>query len=104
MQVIKEQRVVKKSYLQSGACRVTFSLPAEANAKSACLCGTFNGWDKTSHPMKQLKNGGFSISLTLPPGEYAFRYYLDEKRWENDWAADEYRPNPFGSEDSILKV
>ncbi len=96
--------MLKKSYLKSGACRVTFSLPAEIGAHSACLCGTFNDWDKKSHPMKPLKNGSFSITLTLQPGEYAFRYYLDGQRWENDWQADLYRTNPFGSEDSIVKV
>ncbi len=33
-----------------------------------------------------------------------FRYLLDGERWENDWAADGYVPNPFGSEDSLLEV
>jgi len=96
--------MVKKSYLKNGNCRVTFTLAAESGAKSVSLCGTFNDWNNESHPMKQLKSGVFSVSLTLQPGEYHFRYYLDGKRWENDWEAEEYRANPFGSEDSIIKV
>jgi 1,4-alpha-glucan branching enzyme len=96
--------MLKKSYLKNGSCRVTFSLPAKVGAKSASLCGTFNDWNKETHPMKRLKNGNFSVSLTLQPGEYHFRYYLDSQRWENDWEADEYRTNPFGSDDSIIKV
>jgi 1,4-alpha-glucan branching enzyme len=96
--------VLKKTYLKNASCRATFSLPAEIGAKSASLCGSFNGWDKGALPMKQLKDGSFSISVTLKPGEYAFRYLLDGEHWENDWQADEYRPNPFGTEDSIIKV
>ncbi len=96
--------MLKKSYLKNGNCRVTFTLSAEAGAESAALCGTFNEWNKESHPMKRLKNGTFSVTLTLQPGEHRFRYYVDGKRWENDWEAEEYRANPFGSEDSIVKV
>ncbi len=96
--------MLKKSYLKNGNCRVTFSLPAKVDAESASLCGAFNKWDKNAHPMKRLKNGMFSITITLPPGEYRFRYYLDDHHWENDWEADEYRANPFGTEDSIVKV
>ena len=54
--------------------------------------------------MKKLKSGVFSTSITLARGEYRFRYYLDGQRWENDWEADEYRANDFGSEDSVVKV
>lgn len=85
--------------------RVTFTLPAEANAQSACLCGDFNEWDKTSHPMKKKKDGSFSLTLELEAGRhYHFRYFLDGERWENDWEADAYAPNPFGSEDSVLNL
>jgi hypothetical protein len=35
---------------------------------------------------------------------YRFRYLLDESRWENDWKADRYEPNPFGSDDSIVDL
>jgi hypothetical protein len=29
---------------------------------------------------------------------------LDGERWENDWAADGYAPNNFGTEDSVVKT
>ncbi len=32
------------------------------------------------------------------------KYLLDGERWENDWAADGYVPNPFASEDSVVEV
>jgi hypothetical protein len=36
--------------------------------------------------------------------EYKFRYLIDDSRWENDWNADRYIPNSFGSEDSLVIV
>ena len=97
---------MKKAYTKTGRlCRVTFELPPEVQAKSATLCGEFNSWDLKSHPMKKLKTGGFSLTVSLEPGrQYRFRYLLDGARWENDWSADAYLPNTMGSEDSIVKV
>jgi 1,4-alpha-glucan branching enzyme len=96
----------KKTFNKSGkTCRVTFALPDEVGAKKVHLCGEFNGWDEKSHPMKRRKDGRFSTTLTLETGrDYRFRYLLDGKRWENDWQADAYVPNTFGSEDSVIQV
>ena len=50
-------------------------------------------------------DGGFLITLILAIGhDYRFRFTLDGQRWESDWAADAYVPNPFGTEDSILRL
>ena len=98
--------MLKKSYTKTGKiCRVTFRLPAEAGAKTAALCGEFNGWSPIANPMKKLKDGGFSTTVSLEPEQsYRFRYWLDDERWENDWQADAYEANEFGSEDSLVKV
>jgi 1,4-alpha-glucan branching enzyme len=83
--------------------RVTFVLPAEAQAETVCLCGDFNGWDKGAHPMIKQKDGSFKLTLELAAGHhYHFRYFLNGERWENDWKADAYVPNPFGGEDSVI--
>ena len=96
--------MLKKRISKDGKkCRVTFELPADAKAETAALCGEFNDWDKDALPMKKLKSGKFTAATTLETGtEYRFRYWLDGKRWENDWDADAYKANEFGSEDSIL--
>ena len=98
--------MLKKSYSKTGRfCRVTFKLPAEVEAETAMLCGDFNEWSEESHVMKKLKDGSFSLTLSLPANNaYRFRYLLDGERWENDWAADEYLPNTFGADDSVLKI
>jgi len=97
---------MKKTYMKSGeTCRVTFELPAEVNAKTVVLCGEFNNWDKNQYQLKPRKKGNFSITISLETGkEYRFRYWIDGERWENDWDADKYIPNEFGSEDSVVVV
>jgi 1,4-alpha-glucan branching enzyme len=98
--------VLKKNYSKTGKfCRVTFKLPAEVNAETAALCGDFNNWDTDTYLIKHLKAGGFSTTISLPAGKsYRFRYLLDGKRWENDWDADAYVPNEYGSDDSMVEV
>ncbi|NHZ72616.1 MAG: glycoside hydrolase [Aquificales bacterium] len=98
--------MLKKSYSKTGkVCRVTFKLPAEVGAETAVLCGDFNAWRVEDHPMKKLKDGSFSATVSLNPGKaYRFRYFLDGERWENDWEADEYLPNSHGEDDSVVAV
>ena len=60
---------------------------------------------KAPKKMRRYKDGNFKASVTLETGKsYRFRYRLDGERWENDWEADAYAPNEFGSEDSIVEV
>lgn len=98
--------MLKKSVAKSGkTCRVTFNVPADVEAKKVFLCGDFNDWNEKSHPLTRRKDGRFSTTLTLETGrEFRFRYLLDGERWENDWEADGYLPNEYGSEDSIIKL
>jgi len=98
--------VLTKNYTKTGNyCRVTFRLPAEVGAETAALCGEFNGWNQAANPMKKLKDGSFSATVSLESGNsYRFRYLLDGTRWENDWEADSYAPNEHGSDDSIVEV
>jgi hypothetical protein len=99
---------IRKVYLKTSAsCKVTFTIPKEAadGAREVSIAGDFNGWDKEASPMKRLKNGDFKVTLELPSNrDYVYRYCIDGCRWENDWRADEYRPNPYGSDDSVVIV
>jgi len=99
---------IKKEYVKSNlSCRVTFRLPKEAvrDAKAVTLVGDFNNWNTTETKMKRLPNGDFKATLELPRNrEYKFRYLIDYTRWENDWCADKYIPNEYGSDDSVVIV
>ena len=86
-------------------CRVTFDLPPGIQAKTVVLCGEFNGWSATAHPMEKRKDGRFSTTVSLQAGcTYRFKYLLDGKYWENDWSADGYAANRFGTEDSLIRI
>ena len=70
-----------------------------------CVTEEFNNWSPDAAPMKRRTNGGFSITLDLEKGRsYRFRYLIDGCKFENDWRADRYESNPYGSEDSVVEV
>lgn len=98
--------MAKKTYGKAAkTCRVTFELPAQIAADSASVCGDFNGWSPTEHPMPRRKDGRFSVTITLPAQHsYRYRFLLDGERWENDWDAETYIANGFGGEDSLISV
>jgi hypothetical protein len=101
------KRIAKRYLKTSPVCRVSFRLPAEV-APGECsvhVTGDFNGWEISATPMTRLKNGDYGVTVDLETGrEYHFRYLIDGCRWENDWAADRYDPNPHGGFDSVVVV
>ena len=93
----------KAKGLKSPSVRVTFELPAISAGERVEVLGDWNGWQGT--PMKQRKDGRFSVTVLLPKArEYRYRYLVDGCRWENDWSADGYVPNPYGGEDCIVAL
>jgi 1,4-alpha-glucan branching enzyme len=97
---------IKKTYSEKKPeCKVTFKLEKESinGAKQVTLAGEFNNWDETDIPLKPLKNGDYSVTITLEKGkEYQFKYLIDSKQWMNDSQADKYVPNAFQGENSVL--
>jgi hypothetical protein len=97
-----------KKYLKGGSvCSVTFVLPKDAapDAGSVCILGDFNNWSPDAHALVKREEGDFAIVLELEPGRaYRFRYVIDGWKYENDWFADRYEPNPYGGEDSVVDV
>lgn len=87
---------------QQAARDVTFRIPASA-ATSAMLVGEFNGWSTDATPMESTGDS-FEVTVPLAPGRYRYRFLLDGERWENDWQADDYVPNEFGTDDSVRHV
>lgn len=95
---------MKKAATNNGKTRVTFEAPSELGSTAGCVCGDFNDWSTEVHRLKLRKDGSLSVTVSLPPGRYEFRYLLDDGRWENDWACDAYTANPFGSDNSVVEV
>jgi len=98
--------MLKKNYTKTKkSCRVTFKYDNTEQAESAVLAGDFNEWSLEATPMKRLKNGTFSVTVTLKAGSsYAFRYVLDGNVWVNDPDADGAVANEFGEENSLVRV
>ncbi len=82
--------------------RVAFAVHAP-DAASVSLAGDFNGWDPSARPMKRDASGKWTATLTLPTGEYQYRFYIDGA-WTDDPQCDERAPNEFGSANCVRIV
>ncbi len=98
--------MLTKQYAKNNkTCKVTFEMPAAAGMTKGTLVGDFNDWNESATPLKRRKDGALYATVSLATGKsYRFRYHDDEGAWYNDWAADSYAPNEFGTEDSIVTV
>lgn len=98
--------MLKKKYLKSKeVCKVTFYTPAELEAEDVKLVGDFNEWNESATPMEPLKDGRFKVTVDLPKdSQFQFRYLVNGSEWHNDWEADEYVPNPFSGDNSVVEV
>ncbi|MEO6123627.1 MAG: isoamylase early set domain-containing protein [Ilumatobacteraceae bacterium] len=84
---------------------VTFVFPAAAGAESVSLAGEFNEWSPDEHALERQDDDSFSITIELVPGRrYQYRYLVDGREWENDWAADAYVPNEYGGNNSQIDL
>lgn len=84
--------------------RVTFEMPSSVWAEKITLVGDFNDWDTTKDELRPSRaDGNWRIALVLPKGhEYQFRYLVNGRDWHNDYRADKYVPNKYGSDNSVV--
>jgi 1,4-alpha-glucan branching enzyme len=95
--------VLSKRKLKNGQVRVTFTMPALEGSESICLVGDFNDWSETATPMERQADGTWAVKLDLENNRhYHYRYLVNGREWHNDWGADEYSTNPFGSDNSVV--
>jgi 1,4-alpha-glucan branching enzyme len=85
--------------LPDGTTEFRFYRPG---AHQVTLAGDFNGWHRTSLPMKKDMDGWWRYQLRLTPGYYHFRYVADGE-WHTDYAAFGLDHGPFGL-NSVVKV
>jgi 1,4-alpha-glucan branching enzyme len=101
---IAEAEVIK-SRAAKGKARVTFTVDPRVGAQAVAVCGEWNEWSADADVMHRDAQGGFSVTVDLDAGRaYRFRYLLDGRRWDNDWAADAYVRNDFGGDDSVVDL
>jgi len=93
--------LIKRFFKTKNEAEVTFEFN-RSDVKSVCLLADFSDWQPIIMKFNQ-KNKTFRTKVRLPKGkQYHFRYLLNEQEWENDYAADRYIANAFGTENSVV--
>lgn len=80
--------------------RFEFTHPTAANV---CIAGTFNNWEPETKPMHSSGSGCWFKETALPPGDYEYCLVVDGQ-WMPDPRVEERVPNPFGGNNSVLRV
>ena len=83
--------------------RVSFKFKAPETVNEVKLAGNFSNWEQGAIVMSKGKSGEWKAQLSLPPGEYEYKYLADGV-WCNDPAADKLVTNTWGSENSLRVV
>jgi 1,4-alpha-glucan branching enzyme len=79
---------------------VSLNAPA---ARSVRVAGTFNGWNPESTPLRKSLSGIWTAKVSAPPGRHEYRFVVDG-RWLSDPNAQESAPNPFGGDNSVVRI
>ena len=88
-------------------------IPAESlDVNSVSLRGDFNNWSETA--MELQDDGSWVVSVELEPGEYQYKYYINEEwpsdmeNWQGlgpvDASADGYMNDGFGGQNAVRIV
>lgn len=95
--------LTKKFFKTKNEADITFEFD-RSGVTSVSLVGEFNNW-QAIELMFNKKSKSFKTKLRLPKNsEFEFRYLLNGTEWENDYEADQYIPNIFGSENSVVNT
>jgi hypothetical protein len=97
--------MLEKTALNERDVQVTFRMPPLDGVVEMYLSGEFNNWHTAGAPLSLEPDGSWVVTLVLHAGKsYRFRYLDNQGRWHNDWDADAYVPNDFGTEDSVVDL
>jgi 1,4-alpha-glucan branching enzyme len=95
--------LTKKFFKTKNEIEVTFEFN-RSDVTSAELVADFNDWQAIEMKFNK-KTQSFKTKVRLPKdGAFHFRYLLNKTEWENDYKADQYLPNEFGSENSVINT
>ena len=73
------------------------------DAKKVLVAGSFNNWNPGGTPMKRDSLGDWSVEVLLPPGEYRYRFLVDDE-WRDDPSAQLTAMNCYGGFDAVVVV
>ncbi|MFY8275079.1 isoamylase early set domain-containing protein [Pseudoalteromonas sp. SSDWG2] len=93
----------KKFFKTKEEAEVTFEY-MHPDAKEVELVADFTQWQPVTMTFSK-KYQVFRAKLRLPKNsEFHFRYRVNEQTWDNDYEADAYVANGFGSDNSVVST
>ena len=93
--------IKKKFFKTRDEADVTFEF-ARDDISKVQLVAEFNQWQPLPMSFNK-KDKVFRTKIRLPKdAAFSYKYLLDEQEWENDYQADNYIPNAFGGDDSVV--
>ena len=97
---VKQKAAPKKK--AEGTTLTSFICEVNPDARKVYLVGDFNNWNPEADRMVKRK-GSFHKLLQLEPGEYQYKFLVDEE-WHSDPSAEAQVLNDFGTLNSVVKV
>lgn len=83
--------------------RFVYRPAAGASPQKAVVVGSFNGWNKESHPLEKQADGAFARKVPLEPGNVLYKFFVDGQ-WVGDAANPRQTPDGFGGSNSVLDI
>ncbi len=103
--------VTKKVLKTKPEARIPFEVDATSasNSSQIYLIGEFAEWEPVE--LKKQKGGSFKTTVKIPTDkqesyQFCYRYILSDgsEQYANESSADGFCTNPFGGENSVLRV
>jgi cyclomaltodextrinase len=80
-----EAKVEAKAIDSGARYRVTFKHQPVIACERVAVAGSFNGWSKSKHTMKDADGDGtYELTLTLPRGAHHYKYVVNGSVWKHD--------------------
>ncbi len=76
----------------------------KAKVKTLSIVGDFNGWDPQADPMPLQDDGSFSGSIRLIPGDYEYKFVVNNQLWIQDPLSAEKVGDGYGGQNSLLHL
>ena len=82
--------------------RVTLVVPG-LEAADVVVTGDFTGWSREGVRLQKRRDGCWTTTLSVTPGEHEYRLLVDGQ-WRNNPGAERRVANGFGSENDVIVV
>ena len=95
--------MLRRTKPKSNRTKIAFAVPHDLAPVGVSLVGEFNGWDRSTHPMRKRSNGTRSVTLELETGRrWEYLYVTEEGVFFCDPEAEALVANPYGGPNSVI--